>query len=317
MSPKEIISTIFKVANDLSLPFCQFGLSCIIVTLRQSGNSTNNFTKTIIDVSKAAIARDSPFWPDLISVFGKTIEREIREYAEVVLLSDELNPMNPCTVAEETHEAKLQRYLKVVDATASSIPDGGDPRIARTITDQINSIIQQVRHLDGSSAPSDKDLLATLQLRTNILLQLSSIHAPSFPHAISIPSARTIHLTNLSNLLVCSSSYFSLSTLEHIYDIAATFTIDLTTSEFSHLSKTFDPMIKHDSRIRFLFGFGDDPGSWLHMSPRHQQQPQVSTGGTKTEPFALRHWELLQDSTPNVGANDTALSLRLFGARKV
>jgi len=314
MPLEEIISTIFKVANDLSLPFCQFGLSCIVVTLRQSENSTISFTKTIIDVSKAAIARDCLFWPDLISVLDKTIGRGIREYAEVLLLSDELRPMNPCTVAEESHEAKLQRYLKVVDATASSIPDMGDPRVARNIIDQINLIIQQVQHLDSASALSDKGLLATLQLRTNILLQLSSIHTLSFPHTISIPSARTIHLTNLSNLLVYSSSYFSLSTLDHIYDIAATFTIDLTTSEFSHLSKTFDPLIKHDSRIRFLFGFRDEPGSWLHVSPHHQQQPQVST---KTEPFALRHWELLQDSTPNVGANDTALSLRLFGARKV
>lgn len=319
MSAKEIVSTIFMVVNDLSLPFCQFGLSYIVITSRLSRNTVSSFTETIINASKAAIARACPFWPDLISVLGQTIGRSIREYAEMLLLSDEIGTINSCAAAEASYEAQLQRYLKVVDATASSIPDGGDPRIASTIIAQTSLIVQQVRHFNGTRASLDKGLLAILQCRIYILLQLSAIHISSFHPTICSPSSRTIHLTNLSTLLVYSSSYFSLSTLDHIYDIAATFTIDLTASEFSHLSKTLDPMIKNDSRIRFLFGFRTDPSSWLHMSSQQQpqQQPQVAVTEPKSVPFTLRHWELLQDSTPNIGANDTALSLRLFGARKV
>ena len=35
-----------------------------------------------------------------------------------------------------------------------------------------------------------------------------------------------------------------------------------------------------------------------------------------TQPFPLRKWEMMQDTTPLVMENDTSLSLALFGARK-
>ncbi|KAK5012524.1 RNA polymerase II mediator complex subunit [Cryomyces antarcticus] len=38
---------------------------------------------------------------------------------------------------------------------------------------------------------------------------------------------------------------------------------------------------------------------------------------TRISPFALKPWEVIMESAPLVGDNDTALSLRLFGARKV
>ena len=44
-----------------------------------------------------------------------------------------------------------------------------------------------------------------------------------------------------------------------------------------------------------------------------QQRPEM----TKPIPFPLRRWEILPDPTSNAGGNDTAISLSLFGARKV
>jgi mediator of RNA polymerase II transcription subunit 12 len=42
----------------------------------------------------------------------------------------------------------------------------------------------------------------------------------------------------------------------------------------------------------------------------------ADTQKEKLAPFALRRWEMLGEPTPNVGENDTSLSLTLFGARK-
>jgi mediator of RNA polymerase II transcription subunit 12 len=36
----------------------------------------------------------------------------------------------------------------------------------------------------------------------------------------------------------------------------------------------------------------------------------------KLAPFPLRRWEMLGEPTPNVGENDTSLSLTLFDARR-
>jgi mediator of RNA polymerase II transcription subunit 12 len=36
----------------------------------------------------------------------------------------------------------------------------------------------------------------------------------------------------------------------------------------------------------------------------------------KVAPYPLRRWEMLGEPTPNIGENDTSLSLTLFGARK-
>jgi mediator of RNA polymerase II transcription subunit 12 len=40
-------------------------------------------------------------------------------------------------------------------------------------------------------------------------------------------------------------------------------------------------------------------------------------GGERLSVFQYRRWETLSEPTPNVGENDTALSLGLFEARKV
>ncbi|KAK2010087.1 transcription mediator subunit Med12 [Colletotrichum eremochloae] len=85
-----------------------------------------------------------------------------------------------------------------------------------------------------------------------------------------------------------------------------------------------------DARLQYLFS---------HMPPQteqfvlaHRQQPatqQQQTGpprqkipismqGTgKITPFVYRKWEMLSEPTPNVGENDTALSLTLFEAIKI
>ncbi|GKT46001.1 mediator of RNA polymerase II transcription subunit 12 [Colletotrichum spaethianum] len=83
-----------------------------------------------------------------------------------------------------------------------------------------------------------------------------------------------------------------------------------------------------DARLQYLFS---------HMPPQteqfvlaHRQQPAtqqngpprpkipISMQGTdKLTPFIYRKWEMLSEPTPNVGENDTALSLTLFEAIKI
>lgn len=67
-----------------------------------------------------------------------------------------------------------------------------------------------------------------------------------------------------------------------------------------------------DSRLSYVYGHqGTTEDNWL----------QLVTGSTPTrkathEAFPIRRWETLPDATPLMTANDTSVSLTLFGARK-
>ena len=57
-------------------------------------------------------------------------------------------------------------------------------------------------------------------------------------------------------------------------------------------------------------------------SPTSSQRPSFPAGAKsgpqeiKYTPFVIRPWEIMPDPTPNVGENDTSLSLTLFAARR-
>ena len=43
----------------------------------------------------------------------------------------------------------------------------------------------------------------------------------------------------------------------------------------------------------------------------------IAAAPERLSPFLFRRWEILSEPTPNVGENDTSLSLTLFDARKI
>ncbi|KAJ0166537.1 Mediator of RNA polymerase II transcription subunit 12 [Colletotrichum tanaceti] len=83
-----------------------------------------------------------------------------------------------------------------------------------------------------------------------------------------------------------------------------------------------------DARLRYLFSYM--PAQTEQFVLAHRQQPTtqqngpprpkipISMQGTdRLTPFVYRKWEMLSEPTPNVGENDTALSLTLFEAIKI
>jgi len=133
--------------------------------------------------------------------------------------------------------------------------------------------------------------------------------------------------------------------------------VGLSDDVSTHITTLISRQPNIDPRLSFVFGVTPPPDSWLGivtmqqpqsavpaalrpaqqkptqpLPPRPQAQPQRTQSGfwsnpgvTQTQqkapevkemrpiPFPLRRWEIL----PEAGANDTALALTLFGARKV
>jgi mediator of RNA polymerase II transcription subunit 12, fungi type len=83
-----------------------------------------------------------------------------------------------------------------------------------------------------------------------------------------------------------------------------------------------------DLRLRYLFSFPPPPGENLMLAHRDRTAGLTSSAARnlgavssatpdKLTPFIFRRWELLNEPTPNVGENDTSLSLTLFEAIKL
>ncbi|KAK1521442.1 transcription mediator subunit Med12 [Colletotrichum paranaense] len=83
-----------------------------------------------------------------------------------------------------------------------------------------------------------------------------------------------------------------------------------------------------DARLRYLFSHMPPTTEQFVLAHRQQSTTQpngpqrikmpISMQGTdKLTPFIYRKWEMLSEPTPNVGENDTALSLTLFEAIKI
>lgn len=81
-----------------------------------------------------------------------------------------------------------------------------------------------------------------------------------------------------------------------------------------------------DARLRYLLSYMP-PQDNLMLSPRNRMSMQGGSTRTamlgvpgqaeKLVPFSYRRWEVLNEPTPNVGENDTSLSLTLFEAIKL
>lgn len=146
------------------------------------------------------------------------------------------------------------------------------------------------------------------------------------------------------------------TTCEYMFDVAIYLTDDISDDLRTHISYA-EPQGHNDPRISFLFGPNTATDGWLGLvtsnnavqppgsisrpntpparfGPGQQQAgrmqqrtpaPQRQTSSVQHAqknfnlpvPYPLRRWELLPDQGNNASSNDTAISLSLFGARKV
>lgn len=110
---------------------------------------------------------------------------------------------------------------------------------------------------------------------------------------------------------------------EHVLDVLTVLTDSLSDDTRSQCIRLLrDQYRTRDPRLLFLFGYSENAeGEWLQLMTNSLSASTAKSEGLvganeSTQPFPLRKWEMMQDTTPLVTENDTSLSLALFGARK-
>lgn len=126
------------------------------------------------------------------------------------------------------------------------------------------------------------------------------------------------------SLLLTHDSLSPLRNLsEHVLDVLAILTESLSDDTRSQCVRLLrDQHRTKDPRLLFLFGYSENAeGEWIQLMTNSLSASTAKNEGLvgineSTQPFPLRKWEMMQDTTPLVTENDTSLSLALFGARK-
>lgn len=165
----------------------------------------------------------------------------------------------------------------------------------------------------------------------DVILRLLVIHHCTFSHLKSYQSNIVRLLLTLGSLLVHRGLTHNATLSTHIFDVLALLADSAADDTRATCIRILaDQHQTRDPRLRFLFGYSDGIGGeglQLTSSPTSSSSPRAAATTasewqrgaadmTMRQPFPLKQWEMMQESTPIVGENDTSLSLGLFGARR-
>ena len=162
--------------------------------------------------------------------------------------------------------------------------------------------------------------------RLSLLLRLLSIYQGLLSH----PKLPQACLSNLAVTLcsICTNTLIQAQNalLERTFDALALVSASMTAQvrlKCLHTVRTEKKIL--EKRIAFLLGpiehEGDDmlhlvssDGDFIDTPSYTDSDGQGNS--TRSLPFCLRRWELVQDATPSTNENDASLSLSLFSGRK-
>lgn len=119
---------------------------------------------------------------------------------------------------------------------------------------------------------------------------------------------------------------------QQVFDLALVLVDNLPEDARAHCARLIlspdSPNFTSDQRLRYMFSYTPPSSDNLMLSPRNKLSMQGGStrtamlgapapGQEKLVPFGYKRWEVLNEPTPNVGENDTSLSMTLFEAIKL
>ncbi|KAM0704362.1 hypothetical protein Q7P35_008596 [Cladosporium inversicolor] len=323
---------VIRSANALNAPFSIGWLH--IYTTSQVLASTGN-EDAVKSALLTAVANKSEVWPQLLSAAKPETLREIHVWARSSIL------VGVCSAeergrSEDSHPAEI--LCQVLDVTYDSVKGEDDAQFLGLLADKIKAQEKLLGELDATGSDY-QSRLHDVGGRMNIILHLSTLPAQAIPVSDNAKQARTQLVSALCSLLHHPRLESQPSLTDYIHDVAALHADQLPEDTLSSLSRHFHPA---STTLRSLLGSFNALAATtpnLALSSRAQpaqtqqqralarRQPPVpgSAGPArpvanmerKLTPYPLRNWEIMPDPTPVMGENDCAVSLGLFGARKL
>lgn len=343
---------VLGLTNEFTLPFCHLKLCQCMATVEATGANPQERLQTTLEVyAKAmddAIESRNITWTAILPWLPTEVAQHLLNRAQSRLF--DLLPSTKTPAPAEGGFAVAETLLSVIDTITR-----GPPMSSRPATQLAPATIDRLADLwELLALPTEADVkIAVLTSWLPLMLSYLALHASS-PDAASktnsdvrgrallVLSGLLQELESLSSLAICDervSSTLVPQLTQRIFDLALLFVDTLP-------DDTRQTCIRHlkdalsDSRLRYIFSWAPTPHGEMMLANKEKGTggrqrgtgflgvasmsqnvlgAPVGTAGTgeKLSAFTYRRWEILNEPTPNVGENDTSLSLTLFEAIKL
>ena len=329
----EAITTevLLNLADDLSLPFCQVKLASMFRredTVMEGAEDPQSEDLEAFDRAiESAVAAGKTTWASIVPLLDASIARRLRQRAEARFLALFPSPRNPN--GEDSARSRIiyaENLLHIIDATAYSMSTTPTPTNVTNLTSDIVATLNGVWLLLANSQSKEmKDAIISKWLP--LLLSFTTIHTSAFEankagHEIRAKAILALAAILLQLQAVGTTTEEFKNLVEQVFDLALYLIDSLPEDMRQQCIRSLRDTVSNP-RISYLLSFAANPTEWLVLSQRERIVPPPGVGAAeraaekeKLVPFSLRRWEMLGEPTPNVGENDTSLSLTLFGARR-
>ncbi|KAI1140827.1 hypothetical protein F5Y05DRAFT_288283 [Hypoxylon sp. FL0543] len=327
---------VLELANEFTLPFCQVKLS-LNLAIDESGGpeASEKLQSQFEQLSKAldnAIDANNIMWTGMLPSLSTEITQHMRNRAEsrfLDIIPSLKNPPNDALFNKGIHMA--ENLLTVID----SIFRGGS---GSKVSPLSSALVDKLADLwDILTSRADE----YASLRSAVLSHWLPLLF-SYLTLYTSPSASAIDMSKLPGGEIRGRALIALAGLvqeldnhptsnlgKQAFDIALAL-VDSLPEETRLQCVRAVKDVTADPRLRYLFSFAPNPAEDLMLA--HREKPAQGINDRRAmmgigmgigmiperlSPFIFRRWEILNEPTPNVGENDTSLSLTLFDARKI
>ncbi|KAI1392389.1 uncharacterized protein F4822DRAFT_127718 [Hypoxylon trugodes] len=326
---------VLELANEFTLPFCQVKLSLNLATDELGGvEGSERIQSQFEQLSKAldnAIDANNIMWTGMLPSLSPDITQHMRNRAEsrfLEIIPSLKNPPEDALFHKDIHMA--ENLLTVID----SIFRGGS---GSKVSPLSSSLVDKLADLwDILASKADEYALlknAVLSHWLPLIFSYLTLYTSPSAGAVDVSKLtggeiRGRALIVLAGLVQELDNYPTFNLGRKAFDIALALVDGLPEEARLQCVRAVKDATA-DPRIRYLFSFAPNPAEDFMLAhrdkpllgPNERRAMAMGMGASmipeRLTPFVIRRWEILNEPTPNVGENDTSLSLTLFDARKI
>lgn len=309
------LGDLVRATDDFNGPIVSSSLNAILSA--SEDGATGQLLDTLVSHDARCSEHAGRPWTRILSGIDERHSSALQEQAEFRLLSR--LPDGLRMPGDIENDSQISVLLSIINTTSARL----NVKVASTLVKQTLdsfALIFSVSQSQESRLPSSK-LERTISILLSVLtLHLSSVEEPSFSQSL-------IHDAILILSIIMTNSPVSMSPdiSQQLNDLLIVLSDSLHDETRTRLLKARQTLpTPADPRFDYIFGkIEPKEDTWLHLLSELSPQTSLSAPGRTSDgakraaqPFPIRQWEMMQDTTPVMGGNDTSLSMTLFGARK-
>ena len=303
-----------------------------------------------------AIEAGNIMWTSLLPCLSDDITQHLKHQAHAGFL-DLMPSLKAPNLQDATSSQPIRMAENLLDVVEAIIIGHPPPKTAQLTMAMVDKVSDLWELIASGSPDQIEIRLAVLNHWLPAMLKFVTLCSlSSEPPSAPLPSASATkspipsgHDVRARMILVLCGLILELETLpqelvgslpQQVFDIAILLVDALPEDIRSHCAKAIlltpgsmpSPSLSSDPRFYYLLS-APHPTATDNLMYSHREKTANQPGAAnrvvgalygigpvlqeKLSPFVLRRWEVLSEPTPNVGENDTSLSLGLFEAIKI